>query len=132
MCIKPLLSVLQVCANDRGKADINLWIYLVMFKIVLYSTIWLHCTATHTILHYTAWTLFIHTSQHYKRFDFDLWEKAPYYRVNTEHFLQTPVLRGESHITELLTSLIENYCWLEYLNPCEGLGNEFSLNYFAY
>ena len=39
MCTKPLLSVSQVCANDRGKADINLWIYLVMFKIVLYSTI---------------------------------------------------------------------------------------------
>ena len=136
MCTKPLLSVSQVCANDRGKADINLWIYLVMFKIVLYSTIlsilqvyandrgkgdfnlWiylimfrivfystiqLHCIVTQTILHYMD-TVHSHfpTLQ-----EVWLWfgKKALYYRANTEPFLQTPVLRGKSRITGLLTSL---------------------------
>ena len=52
MFTTPVLSVSQVHAlkNYRGKADINFWIYLVMFKIVLYSTIQLHCIVTHTIL----------------------------------------------------------------------------------
>ena len=93
MFTTPVLSVSQVHAlkNYRGKADINFWIYLVMFKIVLYSTIQLHCIVTHTILT----TLHEHCSftlHNTTRGLTLVWgKKAPYYRVNTEHFLQTPV-----------------------------------------
>ena len=97
MFTTPVLSVSQVHAlkNDRGKADINFWIYLVMFKIVLYSTIRLHCIVTHTILYYTACTLFIHTSQHYKRFDLGLGKKSPVLQSQYWAFFANPCITGK-------------------------------------
>ena len=46
---------------------------------------------------------------HFIKENLEVWfrKKSLYYGVNTEHFLQTPVLRGKSRITELLTSLLE-------------------------
>ena len=97
MFTTPVLSVSQVHAlkNDRGKADINFWIYLVMFKIVLYSTIRLHCIVTHTILYYTACTLFIPTSQHYKRFDLGLGKKSPVLQSQYWAFFANPSITGK-------------------------------------
>ena len=95
MCTKQLLSVSQVCANDWGKADINLWIYHIMFQIVLYSTKQLHCIVTHTILHYTPCTLFIDTSQHYKKFDFGLGKKSPVLQSQYWAFFANPCITGK-------------------------------------
>ena len=87
-------------------------------QIVLFSTIQSYCIVICTILQLTACTLFIHTSQHYKRFDLGLEKKAPHYRVNTEHSMQTPVLQVKSRIEELLTSLSCDWEIFPPFRPC--------------